>query len=522
MPASCSVFVVRTKQMPDAIKQVVVVGGDPCAPAVAAFIAHSLRGTDPKIALLDDLSSHGGVASTLPLSTEFYKQLGFKEQSLVAGTGATFKLGTEHSGWLHSDHRFMQTYGEHGAPIRLLPFHQYFFKQRLTDSSLKFDDFSLAATAAAGGRFVFSSPPMRYGLQIHLQRFAHAMLSYATTAGVEHIAARAKSVTLQPESGFVESVTLNSGTVVDGDLFIDCSGEESLLIGAALDVGYRDWAEFMPCNRCARVGTNEVFDPTPMTRVVAKRDGWTRRIQLLDRAEFEFFFNGDMSDDADVATQLVRDVGAGASAQPDFRSVSQGQRESFWHGNCIAIGRSAGNFEPLEASSTSAAHNAVTRLMKLWPYADHDPAVAREYNRLTSLEFDSIRDFIGLFYAASDRNDSEFWTHSKSLKKSEMLQSRMALFRSRGRLSWDAAESFSRDKWTSALVGLAVYPRDYDPLVDVADLELVDQYFAELRQEITDAVDKMPTHVDFLRQIHAASGKPSSAADTTSSPAPSR
>jgi tryptophan halogenase len=508
--------------MPEPIKQVVIVGGDPCAPAVAAFIAHSLRGTRTKIALLDDLSSHGGAASTLPVSTEFYKQLGFKEQPLIAGIGATFRLGTEHSGWLHDDRRFMQTFGEHGAPIRLLPFHQYFFKQRLAVPSLTLDDFSLAAAAALGGRFAFSSPPMRYGLQLHLQRFAHAMLSYATAAGVEHIASSAKSVALHPETGFVESVTLNSGTVVEGDLFIDCTAEQGLLIGTALDVGYEDWAEYLPCDRCIRISTNEVFDPTPMTRVVAKRDGWSRRMQMLDRAEFEFFFNHAISDDTAVARQLTKDVGAGIMAQPAFRSVAAGRRESFWYGNCVAIGRSAGNFEPLEASTTSTAHNAIMRLMKLWPHADCDPAVAAEYNRLTRLEYESIRDFIGLFYAASDRDDSEFWTHSQALKKSEKLQSRLLLFQSRGRLSWDAAESFSRDKWTSALVGLGLTPRDYDPLVDVADPKLVDQFFAEFRQEISDAVNKMPTHVEFLRQVHAASGKPSNAADTTSNPAPSR
>ena len=467
------------------------------------------------------MTSHGGAASTLPVSTDFYKQLQFKEPSLVAGIGATFKLGTEHSGWLRDDHRFMQTYGQHGTPIRLLPFHQYFFKQRRADPTLKLDDFSLASAAALGGRFAFSSPPMRYGLQMHLTRFADAMLSYAKGAGVEHRPSAATSATLLPESGFIASVTLNDGTVVDGDLFIDCTAEKGLLIDATLGVGYRSWAEFIPCDRCVRISTSEVFDPIPMTRVVAKRDGWSRRMQLLDRAEFEFFFNSSISGDATVAKQLAQDVGVGTSAQPAFRSVSAGRRESFWHGNCIAIGRSAGNFEPLETSTTSAAHNAIMRLMKLWPHADCDAAIAQEYNRLTSLEYDSIRDFIGLFYAASDRDDSEFWTHCRSLKTSELLQSRLALFRSRGRLSWDAAESFSRDKWTSALVGLGLLPRDYDPLVDVADPKLIEQYMTELRQVIAASVDKMPTHIDFLRDLHAASGKAANADATTSSPAPS-
>jgi len=513
--------------MSELIKHVVIVGGDACAPAVAACIANSLRGTDTKITLLDDMSRHGGIASTLPLSTDFYKLLRFKEQTLIAATGATFKLGTEHSGWLQDGSSFVQSYGELGVPIRLLPFHQYFLKKRLTDSSLSIDEYSLASATALAGRFAMPADdpsslqrPIQYGLHVNHTRFSAAMLSYATAAGVEHIASAVKSAT--SDSGFIASVTLDDGRAVEGDFFVDCSGEGGLLIGKTLGVGYQSWSEFLPCDRCVRITSSKSQDITPLTRVVAKQHGWSRRVQTVDRAEFEYFYNSSTSSDAQVAKQLAEDIGANDDAQPEHRAIEAGRRESFWHGNCVAIGRSAGNFESLEVSATSRAHSAVLRLVGLWPNADCDPVIASEYNRLTSLEYEFARDFVGLFFTLSDRDDSDFWIHSKTLGKSDALQNRLDLFRSHGRLSWDMQDIFSRDNWVSALLGLKCMPRVCDPLVDVADPKLVDQFMGELRQSITDTVSKMPTHIDFLREYYAASGKAANAADTTSSPAPSR
>ena len=515
--------------MSELIKHVVIVGGDVCAPAVAACIANSLRGTGTKITLLDDMSRHGGVASTLPFSTDFYKLLHFKEQSLVAGTGATFKLGTEHSGWLRDGQSFVQSFGEHGVPIRLLPFHQYFLQRRLADVSCSIDDYSLASATALAGRFAFPADdpssiqrPVQYGLQVHSSRLSAAMLSYATAAGVEHIAAIANSACVDSDTGFVASVTVDDGSVIAGDLFIDCTGEQGLLIEKALGVDYESWSDYLPCDRCVRISSTSSQDTSPMTRVVARQHGWSRRIQLVDRAEFEYFYNSDASGDSEAATQFAADVGGGDSEQPEHRSIAAGRRESFWQGNCIAIGRSAGNLESLEVSATSRADSAVTRLVGLWPHSDCDPAVAKEYNRLTTLEYESARDFVGLFYSLSDRKNSDFWNHCKTLRTSDALKKRLDLFRSHGRVSWDAEEVMSRDNWISALFGLGCIPRACDPLVDVADPKLVDEFMAEIRQSITDTVNKMPTHIDFLREYYAASGKVANAADTTSSPAPSR
>ncbi|MCH8059288.1 MAG: tryptophan 7-halogenase [Proteobacteria bacterium] len=87
---------------------------------------------------------------------------------------------------------------------------------------------------------------------------------------------------------------------------------------------YQSWSEFLPCDRCVRVSTNDVQDLSPTTRIVAKRNGWSRRMQLIDRVDFEFFYNRAICSDEDAVKQLTQDVGASASL-PDHRQVRAGQ-----------------------------------------------------------------------------------------------------------------------------------------------------------------------------------------------------
>ncbi|WP_447412278.1 tryptophan 7-halogenase, partial [Clostridium perfringens] len=90
-------------------------------------------------------------------------------------------------------------------------------------------------------------------------------------------------VARRPDDGFIETVALESGVRIAGDLFIDCSGFRALLLGEALGVGFQDWGHWLPNDRAVAVPSANAEPPTPFTRSTAQAAGWQWRIPLQHR-----------------------------------------------------------------------------------------------------------------------------------------------------------------------------------------------------------------------------------------------
>lgn len=487
------------------IRSIVIAGRDVIAPMVAAAIANSLRGQDVRVTLLDRRTQDAGAESLLPQSIAFHSYLGIGQIPLMQQSHATFKLATEFTDWVAPDESFLHPYGSHGATMRLVSFHHYANKQRLAGARHDFNEYSLAAAAAGSGRFDLPTADQSsvnstyaYALHVDANLYAEFFRQYASRAGVVSIDGEVADTIVRPDDGFIEAVTLDDGSRVAADFFVDCSGDIATLIHGVYGSEYEDWSRYLPCDRSITLPVTETVDFSPLTRIVAKDTGWLRRIQVRNRSDFEFFYNSGFLTDDDAHKSLLRDLGRSASGDAYLRKFANGRRRSFWQKNCVAMGRAASYIEPLEISNVYLAQSAVLRLMALLPDRNCDPLIAAEYDRILGMEYDNVLDFLCLFYVCTQRDDSGFWKHARSLDTPESLSTRLRLFGSHGRFDLHDEEVFPKDYWVSALLGLGRWPGSYHPLADVPGDTYLDEQLGKMRDVVHEAAQQMPGHRDFL------------------------
>jgi tryptophan 7-halogenase len=301
-------------------------------------------------------------------------------------------------------------------------------------------------------------------------------------------------VGLRGEDGFVERLTLADGRAVEADLFIDCSGFRGLLIEEALETGYENWTRWLPCDRAVAVPSARCGELTPFTRSTAKDFGWQWRIPLQHRTGNGYVFASRYLSDQDAAETLLANLGGEPLAEPRLLRFTTGRRKLFWNRNCVAIGLASGFMEPLESTSLHLVQSAVTRLLALWPDRDFDPLTLAEYNRITTEEYERIRDFLILHYKLTERDDSSLWRYCRDMEVPEPLQYKIDHFRRYGRLVSTGPELFQNPSWLAVHIGQLNWPERYDPLVDERSNVEAARLLESVRRVAAEAAGQMPAH----------------------------
>ncbi|HYE27823.1 MAG TPA: tryptophan 7-halogenase, partial [Allosphingosinicella sp.] len=217
------------------------------------------------------------------------------------------------------------------------------------------------------------------------------------------------------------------------------------------------------------------------------------------------YSSAHLSDDEAAASAIANAAGA-PLAEPRFIRFAAGRRRKLWNRNVVALGLAGGFLEPLESTSIHLIQAGISKLFALFPDRDFDPVLAAEYNRLSDMQLEQIRDFIILHYKATERDDSDFWRDCRDMPVPESLIRKIELFRENGRIFRHEDELFSEASWLAVLLGQGVQPRRYDPLADTVDSDDVRSTLARMAPFIRKAAEAMPAHSDFIRRHCAAGG----------------
>ncbi len=489
------------------IRKIVILGGGTAGWLSAAMMSRVLGKTvDITLIESDEIGIVGVGEATIPPLVNLLVFLGLNEDDLLKHVQGTFKLGIEFRDWYEKGHSYGHMFGAPGNPLGVLPFHQYWLRHHHAGKAGRLWDYSLNALAAEQNRFgrlrtIPDTPNMEgmnYALHFDAGLLAKYLRGHYEKQGVIRREGKVSGVNLRSADGFIESLTLQSGEVIDGDFFFDCSGFQGLLIEGALKAGYEEWTQYLPCDRAWAVPCASAGLLRPITQTRAHSAGWQWRIPLQHRTG-----NGHVFSSAFMELEAARDIlmanlDGEALAEPRLLKFVTGRRKSSWVKNCVSLGLASGFMEPLESTSIHLVQSALQRLAQMFPDTGFNQPEIDEYNRRTRREYDLIRDFLVLHYKATKRDDSPFWNHCRTMAVPDSLTAKVAYFRQHGRVIIEEDDLFKEASWVQVLIGQGIMPESFSPLTLTVHEDGLEDYMKNIRHIYDVLLPKIPPHADYI------------------------
>jgi tryptophan 7-halogenase len=489
---------------PEEKTRVVVVGGGTAGWMTAAALVKLLPGRCAVHLVESEAIGIVGVGeATLPHIRAFNERLGIQEAEFMSRTRATFKLGIEFVNWGAIGDSYIHPFGTYGPGTTDVDFHQYWL--RLVHAGVpvpKLEELSMACTIARLNRFELPSTDpssiastFGYAYQFDANLFAPYLRALAEGLGARRTEGKVVAVHRNGESGDVESIELESGERIEGDLFVDCSGFRSLLLGETMGEPFQDWSRWLPADRAAAMPCRTETALTPYTSAIAMESGWRWRIPLQHRTGNGYVYSSAFISDEDAASALVAAVEGEPIAEPRVLRFLAGRRERSWVNNCVGVGLASGFLEPLESTSIYLIQQAITFLLELFPERRISPLDRDEFNRLIDIEYDRIRDFLILHYHATHRDDTPFWDYVRTMQIPDTLAEKLELFRRRGRVVKYREGVFLDASWIAVYLGQRVMPEGHDMRAEAPPMDSLARGMESLRADIADTASRMPDHV---------------------------
>ncbi|HEY6814734.1 MAG TPA: tryptophan halogenase family protein, partial [Croceibacterium sp.] len=262
--------------------RVVVLGGGTAGWMSAAALQKLLGGlVEVTLVESEDIGIVGVGEATLPHIRGFVERLGIDEAAFIKATHATYQLGIDFRDFGRIGETYVHPFGSFGEEVAGVGFHHYWLEMQRQGLAAPIGAYSLAVEASLANKF---KPPAEdqslastygYAYQFDATLFGPFMREFALGIGVTRVEGKVVEVRQDPASGDVTTLVLDDGRTLDGDLFVDCSGFRSLMLGGALGEAWEDWSPWLPCDRAAAMPCRHVTDEIePFTRATARPAGW--------------------------------------------------------------------------------------------------------------------------------------------------------------------------------------------------------------------------------------------------------
>lgn len=501
------------------IRQIAIIGGGTAGWLAAAVIAahhknaskNNSEHANIKITLVEssDIPTVGVGEGTWPTMKNTLKEIGIKESDMFAHCHAVFKQGGKFVDWVKGEgdfyyHPFTVPLGY--GRIDLAPYVDN-IENYAIESNYQHHicEANLAPRTLSEGEY---SGQCNYAYHLDAGAFAELLKNHCkNNLNVSHVIGTVDNVNLA-DSGDIESVDLHKGESIFADLFVDCTGFQSLLLGKALGVKFQHMDKYLFNDTALALHVpydDEHTEIPSHTIATGQNAGWIWDIGLTSRRGVGHVYSSKFLSDDEALSNLQKYLGkAGKNIAPRKISFESGHREKWWHKNCVAIGMAAGFVEPLEATAIMLIEISSRYVAEnLPPNKSVMPTIAKRFNQQMEYKWGRIIDFLKLHYMLTKRKEPYWQAHTDPDTIPESLKEDLAIWGYRGPTHADfesAIELFPAASYQYVLYGMGFKP-DFSQQDHLYNQQQQAELIKQRNQKITQQMlQTLPGHRAFIKQ----------------------
>ena len=514
------------------VKHIVVVGGGTAGWLAAGVLASKLKSTF-QITLVESPSvpSIGVGEGSWPSLRDTLIDIGIEEKYFLTACSASFKQGSTFVNWrkpeqTNSHHREHAYHHPFTVPVGYNELDIHSCWQAYAGNEKYENAFSLQAAMCEANKAPkqLSTPDyahvLNYGYHFDATALATLLHTHCTEKlNVVYKQAHIASVNNDSE-GYIASVTTEDGMQINGDLFIDCSGNQGILIDKHYNVPWHSIEDIMLNNRAMAVqapyvNNDDVISST--TIATAQRCGWTWDIGLQHRRGVGLVYSDQFTTHEQAEETLLAHVSKRLPkenvSELNVRSLrfTPGYRKQFWVKNCLSLGMSSGFIEPLEASAIAMVELGIRMLCEAFPQNfSHMKWVEERYNRRFHYRWLRVIDFLKLHYVLSN-NDTPYWLAQRdSSTIPDSLAQLLDVWRFQSPSRLDLIEN--EEIFPSASYQYVLYGMGFETLpsalkIPSASVQKAQDIRQKMQQTKMAYLQGLPTNRDLLSQIIASKNK---------------
>ena len=486
------------------IKKIIIVGTGISAWAAANLLHKQLPAELVEVEVIEGILGDSIPAeSSRAQLLNFHELIGLSEKKVVSETTAGFSLGIEFKKWSDAGQSCFVAEGIYGSAYRDVDFQSLYVKSRYLGNEASFDHYSINAAAGSIGRFGHPAPDpksiyslIKYGLNLSTVDYVEVLKKHAIEAGVKFTQGGCKGVQLSPETGCIQSITLDNGDCKPADFFIDCTGADSVLLGRGLGTEDKVHTISTIYDRII-FGERAITSSAKPAASLRLEDGSCIKSMTTETQEFIFYYFSSNYMSESAAKSKLKNLGISTLQIKDFQWQRKAQ---FWVKNCLAVGEAVMIVPDIVISPYHLMRNLLVRFIDFMGSFNNDISMSNEFNRLSAIEYDRLIELNELAFYLGRSQSNSVQNYFLNNELCETTKHKLALFSSMARHATAELDLLTHTEWTALLTGNGIIPKAYDMKADLIEEKDLLQFLNKINVATSEYAKRMPLHSNYIAQ----------------------